>query len=319
MKISVGSKVFLLGEYLALNGGPAITACFEPRFEMYFSKSKKEYCEIKNLFHQQSPAGVYYEKNRNFFHNIEIHFKDPHLGKGGWGASSAQFALLAAFVEGKKINLFSENLQVLDLNLYNHLRTNLYSTIDNEFLKVTKELSPTGSTPSGFDVLSQIYGGVCVLDRNQNIYKNINLDFGSADDYLVFHTGVKVATHSHLADLKSLNYNNFYNIVNHFIEALKNRNYNLMIKSINDFRNALVTQNLELNSTTDLINYLSKDRDILNAIKGCGALGADLIFLIYNKKNKENILELLRKAGITNFIFSSQLTDGLQFEITAHD
>src|SRR4051794_4338735 len=84
---SVPGKTFLAGEYLALSGGPSLVFASEPRFELSVTSGAGKAEGI----HADSPAGLFIKKNQDYFKNFDLVFHDPYQGKGGFGASTAQF------------------------------------------------------------------------------------------------------------------------------------------------------------------------------------------------------------------------------------
>src|SRR4051812_26828373 len=81
MSWSVPGKVFLLGEYAVLAGKPAVIAAIPPRFGLRAGRS---------LPVEKSPAG---RLLASVGEGLARRLADPHLGSGGFGASTAEFAL----------------------------------------------------------------------------------------------------------------------------------------------------------------------------------------------------------------------------------
>jgi len=92
--LSVPGKTFLVGEYLALSGGPSLLVATEPRFVLRV-KAVAPRGRAAHPFAAASPAGRYL--SRVIRDSEMFEFQDPHQGAGGLGASSAQFALLYAW------------------------------------------------------------------------------------------------------------------------------------------------------------------------------------------------------------------------------
>ncbi len=90
MIFSAGSKTFLVGEYSVLFCGSAVVLSTEPFFTLQCDVGSTNLIGINEL----SPAGELYKKHQRLFENLSLTFTDPHNGSGGFGASSAQFALL---------------------------------------------------------------------------------------------------------------------------------------------------------------------------------------------------------------------------------
>ncbi|MGE0633718.1 MAG: hypothetical protein AB7O96_14990, partial [Pseudobdellovibrionaceae bacterium] len=115
LKLSIPGKTFLVGEYLALSGGAALIVCTEPRFKMKV-KLKGSEANSSGLvgIHPQSPAGKFYSENQDVFSSFSLEFTDPYEGRGGFGASTAQFAMLYALNTWKDTILLEPERQ-LDL------------------------------------------------------------------------------------------------------------------------------------------------------------------------------------------------------------
>ena len=93
-KIQIPGKTFFFGEYAALVGGSALLLTTRPGFEMNVHESIHS---TSNPFHPESPAGLYFNQHEKFFQNWSIAFVDHYQGRGGFGASTAQFLGLALF------------------------------------------------------------------------------------------------------------------------------------------------------------------------------------------------------------------------------
>jgi mevalonate kinase len=89
--IRIPSKTFLAGEYLALCGGPSLVLNTPPVFELYCQVTDDTRLEG---IHPESPAGRFWADHQSSFANLTLQFMDPHQGRGGFGASTAQFAML---------------------------------------------------------------------------------------------------------------------------------------------------------------------------------------------------------------------------------
>jgi hypothetical protein len=90
--IRIPSKTFVLGEYLVLQGGPALVLCHPPYFEAERGSSDRPLAS-------QSPAGQLAKKTG--FDLSTLAFRDPHQGRGGFGGSGAEFLAVWAYHQGK--------------------------------------------------------------------------------------------------------------------------------------------------------------------------------------------------------------------------
>lgn len=307
MVLSVGSKVFLMGEYLALDGGPALLASLEPRFQMKVTKQNTlpaaAVSELANVS-PLSPAGIFYQNNYKALSQYQFEFQDPYAGKGGWGASSAQYAMLAAFYYGQS-TIQTEAQWNLDLH-----------QVDQEYLKITRE-NTAGLPPSGMDVLAQLRGGLVFIDRNKGRLDNLIWPFNDIS-FLMFATGVKIATHTHLqnlynSDFGELPFEALRDSAEKFMMAFQKVQSKPLLTAFSEFREVLKRNHLEAESTTQWIEKLKPIHGVLS-VKGCGALGADVILLLIDKNAETDIIQKLKTFGVQSVITKDQLTGPLQVE-----
>jgi mevalonate kinase len=335
-----------MGEYLALEGGPALLAVLEPRFQLKIKKVEgsqgkgqgkvegrlskleaslsngearlaNEEASLSNgetrpvndeaslsngearlvNISLQSPAGIFYRKNQKFFSAYDIEFYDPYNGAGGWGASSAQYAMLAAFFYGQS-TMQTDAQWNLDLQ-----------QIDSDYLKITSQNS-TGLRPSGMDVIAQLRGGLVLIDRNKGHIENLIWPFNDVS-FLLFATGVKVPTHTHLSELNELPMAQLKESAQKFNLAFMNLDKQALVDSMNDFRNTLLESKLELANTTDWINKVKGLEGVL-AVKGCGAMGADVVVVLVEKAAESSVISGLKSLGLNSIVSKDQLTGPLQ-------
>ena len=96
-RFSIPSKAFVLGEYAVLKGAPALVATIAPRFELVrqnavdTSGGGKPFAD----FSPEAPVRQFITASRRFI-LLEARFVDPHKGSGGFGGSTAEFALAYA-------------------------------------------------------------------------------------------------------------------------------------------------------------------------------------------------------------------------------
>jgi mevalonate kinase len=174
---SIPGKIFLLGEYAALADRPALVATLGPRF-----RSGSGTIEA----HPRSPAGRLLEWARS--RGVEtgaLAFEDPLQGAGGFGASTAQFALAYRRIAAAA---------GLDLSAVAARR------VYRELMRDDAQI------PSGADLIAQWTGGVVHYDPARDQVTQCWDDW-NWNQLLVFSAvglpGRKVATHEHLGKLTS--------------------------------------------------------------------------------------------------------------------
>jgi mevalonate kinase len=268
MRIQIPAKTFLVGEYVAPTGGPALILTTTP----VFTVSTTDTPGFSGV-HPDSPAGRFWQAKGL---NSGLIWQDPYHGLGGLGASSAQF--LGAYMAAMQAN---ELLVDADELLASYLQ---YSA------------SGLGVAPSGYDVLAQA-AQQCVFIHKQRAMREVYSWAFKDLAFILLHTGQKLATHTHLAELQMpINVSALATIVLEACEAMCIRNATGLIDAVNAYHHALLALNLVAEHSMQLIELLSKQPDIL-ALKGCGAMGADVLLLLTRPANVQGLCALLHAQG----------------------
>ncbi len=260
MKLITGSKTFLVGEYAVLFGGAAVVLINRPNFELDIRKGKTELLGIS----KSTPAYRLYDKYYEKFSGLRLKFRDPHKIKGGLGSSSAQYVLLYKLL--------------------------LKQFLVDDFLDEFRSLSEfKGVPPSGADCLAQYFNHHIYYDSASRTVKCIDWKFPNLD-FIVVRTMTKVFTHSHLKKLEHPNVQR----LKFFVDCVKNSfitcNEKMLIQNVQDFFYELENLGLVIPKTSAMV------REILNlkyvrAAKGCGALAADTILIIFERGHRAEVLK----------------------------
>jgi mevalonate kinase len=290
-ELSVAGKTFVAGEYLALLGGPALVLSTEPRFRLQVSGGA---VNSENPFHPESPAGKLWAMDASFFSQYLIRFQDPYQ-IGGFGASSAQFALLHAFWQLKE-DIFAEAERFFDWH---------------EMLHDYRAIAKTeGYAPSGADVVGVCAGGLTWFDRNNGKVQTFAWPFQDMD-FFVSHTGRKLATHEHLKSLTAFSVEGFEMAMNQIHQGLIHIQFEDFLAGMKQYRQLLSEKNWVTEFTSQMVEKLEKNSKILFA-KGCGAMGSDVILVFCEKCHSKDVQSSLSDAGLTVVADSSQVAQGLQ-------
>ena len=192
--LSAPGKVFLLGEYAVLAGRPALVSAVGPRFEMTAEPTLPEWKGwTAEGFHPKSPLTRLVEWSESLSSRAwKFAFEDPHSGAGGFGGSTAQFALgylAMAHAEGWERS---------------------WERVWRLYRELTSASSGSGLyPPSGADLAVQWTGGTVVFRsdsaRSPAAIEEVGDSFPGAA-LLVFSAsqieGRKTPTHTHLEGLK---------------------------------------------------------------------------------------------------------------------
>jgi hypothetical protein len=288
VRASIPSKVFLFGEYAVLAGLPAAAVALAPRFSAETIDGSGG-----DGVPPRSPWG---RLERHAGRAISLAFQDPFRGAGGFGASTAQFALAfaawqAASAPGAPATPSSPANAVQAWRLY-------------------KELSADEAVPpSGADLVAQIHGGVTVFDPAARGCRAT----GSGirwDSFLVFSAtaqeGRKVATHVHLAeraerrDLEPASplVRALERPLREGLQALDGGDTVALGRAMDAYGRALWSHGLECEAT-------SRDRYALGllpgvlALKGAGALQSDALIALIDPALPEDEKLHSRRALIS--------------------
>lgn len=256
MKWSIPAKTFMLGEYVALNGGPSILLLTAPAFTLTVTSEPG----LKGI-HPDSPAGRFWLAGAAARHQ-GLSFEDPYQGLGGLGASSAQFVgAYQAYCAIQAISFTQRGL----LESYRQYA-------------VTKQ----GIIPSGYDVLAQTASKCVYINRNKKKFEVFEWPFKNLH-FALLHTGEKCQTHQHLASLTAVPSADLAIIVQQAKTACIQQDACSFIDAINHYHHLLLALGLMSQGSNEKVQILRQHPGVL-AAKGCGAMGADVIFVVLEKQ-----------------------------------
>lgn len=281
----------MAGEYLALLGGPALILSTEPRFRLQVARAT---AMTSNPFHPDSPAGKLWASDAGFFSQYQLRFQDPYQ-IGGFGASSAQFALLHAFWQLKE-DIFGEAERFFDWH---------------EMLHDYRSFGKTGGyAPSGADVVGVCAGGLTWFDRGNGKLQTFAWPFQEME-FFVAHTGRKLTTHEHLKTLSSFSAEGFEAAMQQIQNGLIHLDFTEFLNGMKAYRQLLAEKDWIADFTVQTVEALEKNPKIIFA-KGCGAMGSDVILAICEKCHAKEVQHVLTDAGLQVIADSSQVGRGLQ-------
>lgn len=303
MRFSFPGKTFLVGEYLALSGGPSIVLCTEPRFELTVStneEAQKRASEgslndsslAMSPFSAASPAGRLINENASRFQNTRIQFHDPHAGLGGLGASTAQYAGVWAYLNDAS-RIEPEHFD--------------WASLLRDYRRAA--WSGEGAPPSGADLVAQLTGGVCWFDGVGARARRLKWEFADLS-FTLIRTGVKLATHEHLKAAQRIGDEAatrsrdgiLRESVGEALIAFDTGDSRRLIRSVEAVARGLESAGLCANSTLDILSCLRFDlggsQGGVLAAKGCGAMGADVILCLHAPADGARIAEWVKAKGL---------------------
>jgi mevalonate kinase len=294
LQFKVPGKTFLAGEYLVLHGGPALILLTEPSFELAISQGSGELVGV----HSNSPAGKFFEHHRKDFDGYQMTFNDPYQGKGGFGASTAQFLSLYGFRL-----LLKEFCQ------------DLGKSIDSSDLLETYfkyAWNGQGMRPSGADLIGQFKGLLTLFDKQS---ENVSLKFWPFEDldFFVVHTGNKVATHEHLREVSEFDSSKLHLIFRMIQRGLDETDSELFVEGVNQYAKELERLGLTCEETLEMLKSIRGLEGIV-AVKGCGALGADVLLALCKKASAVDFINYCMQKSILVVASSKNISQGLRME-----
>jgi hypothetical protein len=317
--LQIPGKTFLVGEYLALAGGPSVVALTRPCFEFSWTPVNHP---LNHGFHPESPAGLLLNKlrvKRPDSSKYAVSFQDPHFGKGGLGASTAEFIGSWVFEQWLTSETFNERVRTNKRTefveiLPNHLNevVPLWSSDrvgSGRFRDLLDRYFAHVKVGSGADLVSQVTGGIAVWDGAQDHMRRFAWPFSDLSMSL-FKTGRKLATHEHLASsVESQRHAGHESVrerglgsrretgfdpgfdsgfesdmrewLKEAIQSLATSDADRFSASVRGTGRLLAASGRLATHSQSILEQLS-DVSQVRAAKGCGAMGSDVILVLHD-------------------------------------
>lgn len=282
---SCGAKTFLFGEYAALVQGPAVLVSTSPRLNLHVSIFSEE------LPLQAKASGRFAESVTYFLHSeslaaklvgnerVEIEIEKKKIPLNGLGVSTAEYLALWSY--------------------YQHQAGQLSSQFTSEDLETYRALSTLKVKPSGYDLIAQALGGVVQIQKNGNGLAIASTEWPFENlGFLLCYTHKKMQTHTHLNDLahEEKDLLCLSQCSSETLTAFQSKSEAGFIKGIKKFQEELERQNKVSAHTLEVLQHFFADQrasPLIEAAKGCGAMGADVIcFFSYDVETlRHHLLE----------------------------
>ncbi|MBY0471335.1 hypothetical protein K2X30_09220 [bacterium] len=288
LNLSIPGKVFLLGEYAVLENHPALVLAVDPRFELVSDS------EHPTEFHSQSPAGrllTWARKTGQFSDERFLYrFVDPYQGRGGLGASTAQFALTYQA-------------------LYPNSREDWQSP-----WRLYRELmlEPNSIRPSGADLIAQWNTGLSLISPEAGKCESLDMNWGERGRLLIFGTtqqsGRKIETHRHLQELNPQRLKtvaeNAAPIIQTGTQAVRDGDWRKFGACLNRYADLLCTYSLEVPATFEDRMHFRKIPGVFG-VKGAGSLQADTLVVMAEAEAVPAVLKLAAEKNLFTVLGAS--------------
>ena len=291
-EIQIPAKTFLCGEYLVLNGGPAIVIATEPAFSARV-QGGEGVCQ----FAAMSPAGRFWKKNSGAFARQSVTWNDPYLGRGGLGGSTAEYFALSWF------------------------HRDFSKLSDTEIWSIWREYQGLLTAPgSGADLIGQMLGGISLITPKTETATRLKWNFNDLE-FILFHTGQKLATHTHLQKSAPVATGKAWaQAVADVKQGIQESQAALLLQGIVAYRECLQAAGLEAQHTSDLLRKLLNQfpgRQL--AAKGCGAMGHDVLAVIFTPDMRDELETWARLNKLQVVANSGQISMGPRVRMVEAD
>lgn len=292
LHIEAPSKTFIVGEYVAVTGGPTLVLNTPPFFQLeaYTRFNRSTDMPIFSGIEKVTPAGKYLKKHLFDFQGVEIKFQDPYKLGGGFGASSAQYGFLVCLREWLNNPTKPNPIHI--------------NQLIEEYQDICGRHHP-GPPRSGVDIVAQLAGHITYYHKNQQELATYNWPFADIV-YCLIRTGEKVATHEHLRESPKFEEKPLEPIVMQTLKHLQNQEGQKFSDTVTQYGRALADQGLVHENTVTLLNSLLERPGVMGA-KGCGALGADVILALVQKDHLSELGRWLHDRHL-DIAFAGQST-----------
>ena len=304
--LRVPAKTFLIGEYLALRGGPAVVLGTQPAFEFVWG--------LNNLgaagFHPDSPAGKWLSGS-----GLSAGLSG---GRIGFGSSTAEF--LGAWIATRSKGLSREAshrwIQAIEGDFEGRVSVT-WPDRDSDspagWLELLADYRKVAPRASGADLLAQAVGGVAIWDERSAVLQR--LPWRSREiKFSIFATGQKLPTHEHLQSLDLDRVESLRPWAEDAVAGLEAGDADRLVASIRGCAGELEALGLVADATKEHLRALDEIPGV-RAAKGCGALGADAVIVLHDAEVDEELRRLALFRGL-EFVANEQdlLESNLEFE-----
>jgi hypothetical protein len=158
-------------------------------------------------------------------------------------------------------------------------------------------------------MVAQVLGGIAYFDYSLGKVERMQWPFSDLG-FALISTGNKLPTHEHLNSLGDFSSDELSRAVNEIYLAMAQADSQKFISGLLTFQDCLNKNKLIAESTKQILGILSQLP--LLAAKGCGALGADVVCVIYQLEEEMAVIGGLTALGYQPIATHKELTEGLK-------
>jgi hypothetical protein len=130
-------------------------------------------------------------------------------------------------------------------------------------------------------------------------------------EFFLLKTTEKLPTHEHLNSLSEFNFEPMQVPMQMLRQGLSDVNWDLFLAGLRDFRGQIQANAWLSHASAKLIHKLESNPEIIFA-KGCGAMGADVLFILFQKKDILPVKKIVADLGLKVRGSSQNLSSGIQ-------
>ena len=295
ISLNIPSKTFILGEYAVLAKQPALLVATQPYCQINLRPTSKPH----NPFHPKSPAGMWIE---NHLTDVPIDFDiniPPSMASMGLGVSSAEW--ISAY-----------------LGQYFY-KKHPFSLWDVEFrrkcLQAYRAQQDSLTHPgSGADWMCQMIGSYTYYHPKDLSIQSTDWPFEEEYSWLIISTHQKHATHEHLNELKNIeSFASWGHILEQAWIHWQNKDAQGFISQVQAYQAQLEQSHLVAPHTQQLLEAIGHIKGV-ECAKGCGAMGADTIWMMTKKTDITSIKQTLTQLSIDIIADHTKVSEGLQWK-----
>jgi mevalonate kinase len=304
MRLYVPYKTFLLGEYAVLHTGQALLLATRPGFDYEVTLGAQEgdwmqtwvllqkglglseACPVTGLWRQLCQAMAV---------RVQL-LSRSHKGFGSSGALAWLAFICAYRSRHGSYPDKTESFLLESMREYDDLMG-----------------AQQGYRPSGGDMICQFMGQVTCMDKVNQLYTTSSWPFSDLG-FALIHTGNKVWTQDHLHQV-SFTESTFIALYEQAVQAFFACEQAAFVQAFCQYQDNLVAEGLQALHTTQLLASLRSVPGFV-AGKGCGALGAEVVCVLYERSCRASFLrDVQRQCAVV--ATEQDLSSGFFYEPAA--